>query len=120
MASRTAVRRSKAPACAPCHSIANSPDTLYTASGCVGCWTQADVSQYKCLEKRNLSILVFVLVFRKYQIQNAHLILNLPDNIKIRQSRFHHQHIGSFFYISLLKKQEKKQSLVTKYSCVAP
>lgn len=36
-ASSTAVLRSKAPAWAPCHSMANSPDTWYTARGSSGC-----------------------------------------------------------------------------------
>ncbi len=40
MASITAARRSKAPACAPCHIMANSPDTLYTARGWVGNWRE--------------------------------------------------------------------------------
>lgn len=38
MASITAAFKSNAPACAPCHIMANSPDTLYTAKGWVGNW----------------------------------------------------------------------------------
>lgn len=33
----------------------------------------------------------------------THLIFNLSNNIQIRKSWFHHQHIGSFCCISILK-----------------
>ncbi|KAG7240830.1 hypothetical protein INR49_023404, partial [Caranx melampygus] len=42
MASITAARRSNAPACAPCHIMANSPDTLYTAKGDGGVSREAE------------------------------------------------------------------------------
>lgn len=50
MASITAARRSKAPACAPCHIMANSPDTLYTARGWVGNWRETNVDIWTGIE----------------------------------------------------------------------
>lgn len=41
MTSRTAALRSNAPAWAPCHSMANSPETWYTARGSSGCCGEA-------------------------------------------------------------------------------
>lgn len=48
MASSTAVLRSKAPAWAPCHNMANSPDTWYTARGSSGCCREWHMCSSDC------------------------------------------------------------------------
>lgn len=48
MVSSTAVLRSKAPAWAPCHNMANSPDTWYTARRSSGCCRERHTGSSDC------------------------------------------------------------------------
>lgn len=115
MASITAARRSNAPACAPCHIMANSPDTLYTAKGWEGNWRgtrEGNLSDILQTVLLGFSHLCFIATEHVSGLVTD-LVFDLSHDVQIWQTWFHHQHISSFSHISLLQRRTTARSPTT-------